>query len=191
MMGIDLVEVDEFLSPDDCTELIEHIRPHLETAITVDGPNKARVARIASINFDHPISVKIQTGLRERFGFRQEQFEEVSVIYYAVGGMYKPHYDWEERWADTFAITGGPRVSTAITYLNDGFNGGCTFFPEIRHRVTPRAGKMIKWTNVDSNGKAILESKHGGDPVTQGEKWIATQWIRLHKYIPNRREKGR
>jgi prolyl 4-hydroxylase len=63
-------------------------------------------------------------------------------------------------------------------YLNDDFEGGATYFPDLDLRVTPKAGSALyfqyNYTGVLKN----LRTKHIGETVTAGTKYIATIWIR-------------
>ena len=73
----------------------------------------------------------------------------------------------------------GPRYLTVLFYLNDNFEGGETIFPKINKLVKPKKGKAIIFQNVDNNGVIITQALHGGEPVKNGEKWIANKWIKL------------
>ena len=44
--------------------------------------------------------------------------------------------------------------------------------------VKPRAGDALLFWNVHPNATFDKYSLHGGCPVTLGEKWVATKWIR-------------
>ena len=75
------------------------------------------------------------------------------------------------------------RQLTAITYLNDDYEGGETFFPIKKIKVTPRKGRLLVWSNVDINGVEDSESLHAGLPVIDGTKYIAIIWIREKQFI--------
>jgi prolyl 4-hydroxylase len=38
------------------------------------------------------------------------------------------------------------------------------------------------FASLDREGALQPKSLHGGNPVTAGQKWIATRWIRLGAY---------
>ena len=63
-------------------------------------------------------------------------------------------------------------------YLNDDFDGGETEFPNINTNIIPQQGKAVVFINVDSSGNVLPKSLHGGKEVKNGQKWIATKWIR-------------
>ena len=80
-----------------------------------------------------------------------------------------------------FRVNGdnGPRLLTVLFYLNDDFEGGETIFPKINKVVKPQKGKAVIFRNVDNDGVIISQAVHGGEPVKNGEKWIANKWIRI------------
>jgi prolyl 4-hydroxylase len=67
------------------------------------------------------------------------------------------------------------RVATVILYLNDGFQGGETYFPKLNITVTPRQGDLLYFHYPAEIADMSL---HAGLPVITGEKRIATLWIR-------------
>lgn len=108
--------------------------------------------------------------------------EELQVVRYKPGGFYKPHYDACNKLTDDCTRLNkglGPRFITFIIYLNDDFDGGETFFPEINKKVVPQQGKAAIFYDVDSEGEILPKSLHGGLDVSNGEKWICNKWIRL------------
>ena len=42
----------------------------------------------------------------------------------------------------------------------------------------PRAGDALLFYSMHPNGTFDKHALHGGCPVEQGEKWVATKWIR-------------
>ncbi len=81
------------------------------------------------------------------------------------------------------------------------FEGGCTFFPEYGARITPKCGRAVFWFNtierpgapgygregdndmdMDTDTKKFqlsvdLRSRHSGEPVYNGEKWVCNRWV--------------
>lgn len=103
--------------------------------------------------------------------------EPLQVLRYSPGQQYHLH-------SDALSGMANQRSTTAITYLNEGFSGGETDFPEIGVRVQPRAGDTLVFHNVLADGTADRRVRHAGLPVTNGVKWIATRWIRIAAYDP-------
>jgi prolyl 4-hydroxylase len=110
-------------------------------------------------------------------GTRVEQGEPLSVLRYAPGQEYRAH-------VDTLPGAANQRIATAITYLNDGFDGGETLFFVNRLVVKPKAGDVLVFRNLLANGTPDNATRHAGLPVRRGTKWIATRWIRQESYDP-------
>lgn len=106
-----------------------------------------------------------------------EQGEPLTVLRYRPGEQYRLHHD---------CLPGevNQRGMTVICYLNDGFDGGATVFPAAGLEFRGEAGDAIVFRNTLPDGRADESSRHAGLPVTQGEKWIATRWIRHRDFDP-------
>lgn len=102
------------------------------------------------------------------------QAELLQLTRYRVGQEYRPHYDHFNivGYENNTAID---RCATALLYLNDGFGGGETHFPLINVTVYPRRGDILYFEYPPELAELML---HAGLPVTQGEKRIASLWIR-------------
>jgi len=105
------------------------------------------------------------------------QGEPLTILRYAQGQQYRPHLD---------TLPGGSnqRIRTAILYLNHGYAGGETIFPLLGLTIAVQAGDLLVFDNVDASGAPEPLSRHAGLPVAQGNKWIATRWIRAHPLDP-------
>ncbi len=72
----------------------------------------------------------------------------------------------------------GQRLRTVIAYLNVPGAGGETAFPLLGQTIKPQLGHVLRFDNVDGDGRINENSLHAGLPVKQGLKWICTLWIR-------------
>ena len=72
----------------------------------------------------------------------------------------------------------GQRVLTALVYLNDDYEGGETDFPVLGAHWKGRKGEALLFWNVAPDGALDERTLHAGLPVTRGEKWMLSQWIR-------------
>lgn len=106
-----------------------------------------------------------------------EQGEPLTVLRYRPGQQYRLHHDCLPGEANQ-------RGMTVICYLNDGFDGGATVFPAANLEFRGQTGDAILFRNTLADGRADESSRHAGLPVTQGEKWIATRWIRDRDFDP-------
>jgi prolyl 4-hydroxylase len=105
------------------------------------------------------------------------QGEPLVVLRYTPGQEYRLHHD---------AIPGADnqRIVTVLIYLNGGFTGGETIFPEPDVTITPRGGDAVLFDNLRDDGSADPRARHAGLPVGQGAKWLATRWIRHEALNP-------
>jgi hypothetical protein len=103
-------------------------------------------------------------------------------MHYLPGQEFQPHFDivinpdapdYEEQLAK-----GGQRVLTFLVYLNDDYEGGETEFPALGARWKGRKGEALFFWNVAPDGALDERTLHAGLPVTSGEKWMLSQWIR-------------
>jgi prolyl 4-hydroxylase len=106
--------------------------------------------------------------------------EAMQVVHYDVGGKYEPHFDACIESCDRMNGKGGNRYLTVLLYLNDVMEGGETSFPIINKKVKPEKRKAVLFYNINKNTEEIIqESKHGGNPIIKGEKWLANKWIHI------------
>jgi len=173
------------LSAEECLHVATLTHDWLEPAVVVDprtGRNVAHPIRSSDGTLIGPTQeTLVVAALNRRFaaltGTRVEQGEPLSVLRYKPGQEYRLHLD-------TLPNGNNQRAVTAIAYLNDGFEGGETYFPSNHLKIKPRAGDVLVFRNVLPDGAADPNSKHAGLPVLRGVKWIATRWIRQGPYDP-------
>lgn len=111
--------------------------------------------------------------------------EFLQVLRYQPGQEFRPHVDYfNESGAGAYRslADGGQRAQTVLTYLNDDYSGGSTWFPELKLDVKGRRGDMLHFHNLGADGLGHRDSLHAGMPVTVGEKWLLSQWIRSERY---------
>jgi prolyl 4-hydroxylase len=110
--------------------------------------------------------------------------EGIQILNYAGGGEYRPHFDYfpDNTGGRVHTAKGGQRTITVIMYLNDVKAGGATVLPDIKLSVYPKKGSALYFSYVNSKGQVDPLTLHGGSSVVEGEKWIATKWIRERVY---------
>ena len=103
------------------------------------------------------------------------QGEPLQVLRYRPGQEYKPHSD---------ALTGddNQRLITVLLYLNRGYEGGETRFVETGLTFRGEVGDALVFHNADAEGRADPLARHAGLPVTKGEKYLSTRWIRARAF---------
>ena len=107
--------------------------------------------------------------------------EPLHVLRYAPSQQYRPHHD-----AHAFGPVEQRRIATALLYLNDAYEGGETHFPELGIKVRGGVGDLLIFHNLDAASMPDMRMVHAGLPITKGEKWLATRWIRNADYFPRR-----
>lgn len=177
--------VRRLLLPEECDYLIRAAEPSLRPSMIFDSstgegkPDPIRSSHGASfLPHDEDLVIReINQRLATATGTNIHDAEALYVMRYTRGQEYKPHLD---------ALAGlrQQRAWTAITYLNDDYEGGATVFPELSISVRGRTGDVLIFSNIDGSGRADFRMRHSGLPVTAGAKWIATRWIRQGRHDP-------
>jgi len=190
--GPEVVVFENVLTDLECDALIELSRPKLSRSTTVDretGGYQIIDARSSEGTFflrgENALVAKIEKRLSVLTGVPSENGEGLQILHYGVGGEYQPHFDFfepTEAGSAAHLQRGGQRVSTLIMYLNDVGAGGETIFPDIGLSVAPRKGNGVYFSYCDPQSNLDRRTLHGGAPVTGGEKWIVTHWLRQGVY---------
>jgi len=172
-------------TPDECAHVAALSAPRMTPSIVVDsvtGREAPHPIRTSDGTVLGPIQQDIVIHALDRriaavSGTRVEQGEPLSVLRYTPGQQYRLHHD---------CLPGevNQRVMTAIVYLNDGYEGGATQFPAIDAEFRGEVGDAILFVNTLPDGGVDERSRHAGLPVTRGEKWICTRWIRTRDFDP-------
>jgi hypothetical protein len=108
-------------------------------------------------------------------GIAMNGMEPTSILHYAAGEEYQPHFDFLDPAVPAFATkiaASGQRFVTVLIYLNDDFEGGETEFPKIGYRYKGRKGDALMFRNIDRFGAPDRMTLHAGLPPTRGEKWL-------------------
>jgi prolyl 4-hydroxylase len=115
-----------------------------------------------------------------------ENGEGLQVLHYPTGAGSEPHFDYLQpgNAANRESIArSGQRVSTLVTYLNDVPAGGQTIFPALGWAVSPLRGNAVYFEYADDRGTVDARSLHASAPVTLGEKWVVTKWMRQRRFV--------
>ena len=184
--------LDGVLSEEECDELIRRSADKMRRSTTVDpltGKHEVIADRSSegtffALNAD-PFIARLDRRISEVMNWPVENGEGLQILHYGVGGEYKPHFDYfppEDPGSQVQMTIGGQRVSTMVMYLNEVEEGGTTIFPEIGLEVVPKKGSAVYFEYTNSHNQLDRLTLHGGSPVTRGEKWIVTKWMRQRRY---------
>ncbi len=187
----DVVLLDNFMTHEECDAFCELSKSTLTKSTVVDD------ATGDSVNHEHRISLgtyftlgqndlvkKIEARIAEVTGTPVPNGEGIQILNYAGCGEYRPHFDYfpDNAGGRVHTAHGGQRIMTVIMYLNDVKAGGATILPDINLNVYPKKGSALYFSYFNSKGQVDPSTLHGGAPVVEGEKWIATKWIRERVY---------
>jgi prolyl 4-hydroxylase len=179
--------LDGILSVDECASLIELATPRLDRALVVDidGQHQVDRRRTSEGMFfqlgETPLIQRIEARIAQLLGVPVDHGEALQILHYLPGQQYEPHQDWFDPEQPGYAVAtaqGGQRIASLIMYLNTPEEGGGTAFPELGLTVTALRGSAVYFA-YETGDEASL---HAGLPVSKGEKWIATKWLRERPY---------
>lgn len=186
-----VVVFGDLLSGDECDEMIALAAKRLarsETVQTETGASEVNEARTSQGMFfergEHPIVARLETRIAALLGWPLENGEGLQVLRYAPGAEYKPHYDYfDPAHSGTPLILkrGGQRVASLVCYLNTPAQGGATVFPDAQLDVAPVKGNAVFFSY--DRAHPVTKTLHGGAPVVDGEKWVATKWLREGRFV--------
>ena len=174
------------LSHEECDELMAMAGKRLarsETVQTDTGASEVNEARTSQGMFfdrgENELCRRIEARIAALLKWPVENGEGIQVLHYRPGAEYKPHYDYfdpAQSGTPTILKRGGQRVATMVMYLNDPVIGGGTTFPDVQLEVAPVKGNAVFFSYERAH--PVSRTLHGGAPVVEGEKWVATKWLR-------------
>ena len=178
------------LSPEECDALIAAARPRMARSLTVEtrtGGEEVNNDRTSSGMFfergENAVVQKLEARIARLLHWPLENGEGLQVLHYRPGAEYKPHYDYfdpAEPGTPSILRRGGQRVATLLVYLNTPTAGGGTTFPDAHLQVAAQRGNAVFFSYARPHPDT--RSLHGGAPVRDGEKWIATKWLREREF---------
>ena len=185
-----LVVLSGLLSEDECDALIDAARPRMLRSLTVQtttGGEELNADRTSQGMFfrrgENEVVTRVEARIARLLQWPVEHGEGLQVLHYQPGAQYKPHYDYfDPREPGTPRITqrGGQRVGTLVMYLNEPLRGGGTTFPDVGLEVLPKRGGAVFFAY--DRPHPATRTLHGGAPVVEGEKWVATKWLREREF---------
>jgi prolyl 4-hydroxylase len=124
--------------------------------------------------------------LAEIMNMPLENGEGLQILHYPTGAGSAPHHDYllPSNAANEASIArSGQRVSTLVAYLNDVPAGGETLFPALGWSTSPQRGHAVYFEYCSSDGQLEPASLHASHAVEEGEKWVATKWMRARRFV--------
>jgi len=181
-----LMVFGNLLSHEECDSLIEIARPQLQRSTTVDnwsGGSELSESRTSEGMFfergENEIAARIEARIGELVNWPVDRGEGLQILRYGLGAEYRPHHDYFDPTVPGGGVMlkrGGHRVASLVMYLNTPNKGGGTIFPDVEFQVTPIKGNAVFFSY--DRPHPTTRTLHGGAPVIEGEKWVATKWLR-------------
>ncbi len=179
------------LTDTECEELMALSRPRLERSKTVDnatGGDEVNASRTSDGMFfergETALITRIEARIAGLLRWPVNHGEGLQILRYRPGAEYRPHHDYfDPVHPGTAKILerGGQRVGTLVMYLNTPEGGGATTFPDVGLEVGPVRGNAVFFSY--DRAHPSTRTLHGGAPVTAGEKWVATKWLRQGVFV--------
>jgi prolyl 4-hydroxylase len=179
------------LTHDECDEIVELAQGRLtrsETVVNETGGSEVNTARTSDGMFfgraEYPVCQRIEQRIADLLRWPVQNGEGLQVLRYRPGAEYKPHHDYFDPihpGTPTILSRGGQRVGTLVMYLNTPKRGGATTFPDVGLEVAPVKGNAVFFSYHAPH--VSTKTLHGGAPVLEGEKWVATKWLREREFV--------
>lgn len=181
-IGLDLFVVRDFLPAKECAGLMRMIdRKRKPSVVLGYSDSDFRTSETCDLDPTKTLVQTVEEKLARLTGIDPARGETIQGQRYAVGQQFKPHHDFfftdQPYWQEQEKL-GGQRTWTAMIFLNMPEAGGQTFFESAGVRITPRAGTLLAWNNLDGAGMPNPYSLHQGTAVEAGLKYIVTKWYR-------------
>jgi prolyl 4-hydroxylase len=181
----------DLMSAEECDEMIAYARPRLVRSETVQndtGGSEVNDVRTSKGMFftrgENDLIKRVEARMAALLDWPLENGEGLQVLSYTPGAEYKPHYDYfDPVYSGTASILkrGGQRVASLVCYLNTPTAGGSTVFPDVKLDVAPIKGNAVFFSY--DRAHPATRTLHGGAPVIEGEKWVATKWLRQSRFV--------
>jgi prolyl 4-hydroxylase len=184
------------LSAEECKQLIALARPRLTPSTVVDpgtGENHVAEHRNSEGMFfalgETPFIAALDARFSRIMNSPVDHGEGLQVLRYGPGTRSTPHFDFlvPSNPANEESLRrSGQRVGSLVAYLNDVPGGGETTFPHVGLSVCPHRGNAVYFEYCNRRGQVDAASLHAGAPVTEGEKWAVTKWMRERRFVAAR-----
>ncbi|RVU43053.1 2OG-Fe(II) oxygenase [Rubrivivax rivuli] len=179
------------LTDAECETLMSQAKPRLlrsETVQNETGGSEVNDSRTSDGMFfergETPLIDRVEKRIAELLHWPLDHGEGLQVLRYRPGAEYKPHHDYFDpvhSGTPRILERGGQRVGTLVVYLNTPEGGGATTFPDVGLEVAPVRGNAVFFSY--DRPHVSTKTLHGGAPVTAGEKWVATKWLREGVFV--------
>lgn len=176
-----IVVLGNVLSDEECDELIKLSKDKMKRS-KIGTTREVNEQRTSSSTFleenESEIVSRIENRVSSIMNIPIEHGEGLQILKYTPGQEYRAHNDF---FSANSKVANNNRISTLVMYLNDVEEGGETYFPKLNFSVSPKKGMAVYFEYFYNDQQLNDLTLHGGAPVIEGEKWVATQWMRKQK----------
>ncbi len=189
----EIYEVENFLSKEECKQLIEEIKSELRPSTIASAGEYDASYRTSSTcdlgNKNNAFLKEIDRRICNFIGIDTSYGETLQGQHYLAGQEFKEHTDYFEG-SQLLDHDGGKgqRTYTFMIYLNEVRQGGETAFSRLNKVFSPSSGKALIWNNLNENESTNENTMHQAHPVVEGEKTIITKWFRQASLGPASKE---
>ena len=145
--GTDLSEIEKLIQKRAGLrdKALGSMRTMLPFSVLASQMDDIRTSHQVFLSDKYPVVQDIYDKLSNIIGIDKDHFEQLQVVRYKPGQLYKEHWDacWEKDKCQDFVKRGGNRYATFLLYLNDDFEGGETYFPLRNIKIKPEKVDII------------------------------------------------
>ena len=129
-----------------------------------------------------PVVRNIERRIAGAFRLPPSHVEPLSVLRYQGGDRYAPHVDYFDEARMSFnrkaGDHAGQRTASFLVYLRAPERGGETHYLKLGRKIAGRERMALCHFNCLPDGQPDAMTLHTGEPVAQGEKWLARTTLR-------------
>lgn len=172
----------EFLNDREVTTLIVLVRRFAEKNPLFTGEKDYRTSSTCYLSHLSDRLVRsVEARIAAELDLDERCGEGLQGAWYMPGEGYRIHHDAFHKNTpefDKFARDGGNRTWSAMIYLNTVYASGETIFDRLGLRILPRAGMLVAWSNLTSDGYPNVGGWHSAEPPDETPKYVLTEWFR-------------
>lgn len=176
-----VVVLKNVVSDEECTALINLSKDKLKRSKIGESRQTDEQRTSSSMFFEeneNDLIISIENRISNIMQIPIAHAEGLQILKYSPGQEYKAHYDF---FNENSKAASNNRISTMVMYLNEVTAGGDTYFPSLDISVSPEKGSAVYFEYFYNDQNLNNLTLHGGAPVIEGEKWVATQWMRKQR----------
>jgi hypothetical protein len=195
----EIVRIYNFLTIEECNELISHSVPLVEPSYASSrGQRVYSAGRNSSTHFynrynssidrlNFPLAEKLEQRFSALIDLSIDHQVGFNFLRYNEKERFQPHYDSRED--SRLLIPDGMRYYSMLVYLNElpiyydaPDRGGNTVFVHLNRSFSPIQGSALLWRNIDNEGRMDYRLLHQGDYPKTGVKYLLNMFSKEGNY---------